>query len=135
MRKIITILTIFVFISVNIGYALQDVAYNKTNLRVPLSTKEREFVERNGNAWDAFKLKPERDLLLSSGPKLFRRSIIITTVGTFVTVMAASLGLLDLKISYPRVSRDSLSRIEKFVSSGESYAISDSTFSIQKSLN
>jgi len=68
-------------------------------LRVPLNTKEKGFIERAGKAEEAI------------GNKQFRQSIIITSLGTFVAVTVASLGLLDIKISYPRMSDDYLSKI------------------------
>jgi hypothetical protein len=57
MKKIIAILIIAVFISINIGYALEDAVYpslyakyNKINLRVPLNTKRvNEVLKRK--AW------------------------------------------------------------------------------------
>ena len=109
MKKIsIIVLIIFIFNNAAYGAGIESdfrslkfltSEVGRLALRPPLSSKGEGFIERAGKAEKAV------------GNKQIRRSIIITSVGTFVAVTVASLGLLDIKISYPRISADSLSKI------------------------
>ncbi len=46
MKKIISIIIILIFILTNIGYSLQDVAYNKAMLRIPLLSNSVKIIDR-----------------------------------------------------------------------------------------